>query len=79
MITEADYNTWTFEQIKPYMELVLKAFGTHRMMYGSDWPVCLVAGNYDRVKQVVTQFVTDLSIEDQHLIMGQNSINFYSL
>jgi L-fuconolactonase len=79
MITEADYNTWTFEQIKPYMELVLKAFGTHRMMYGSDWPVCLVAGNYDRVKQVVTQFVADLSIEDQHLIMGQNSINFYSL
>jgi len=45
IITEADYNLWTPEKIHPYMELVLESFGSNRVMYGSDWPVCLVAGN----------------------------------
>ena len=53
MITEADYKTWTPEQIHPYMKLVLELFGTNRVMYGSDWPVCLVAGSYSKVKALV--------------------------
>ena len=79
MITEADYKTWTPEQVHPYMKLVLESFGASRVMYGSDWPVCLVAGNYSMVKSLVTDFITDLSQEQQNAIMGGNAVKFYNL
>jgi len=79
MITEADYNAWTPEQLHPYMHLVLEAFGSERTMFGSDWPVCLVAGSYKKVKNIVTDFISELSLQDQHMIMGENSIDFYLL
>ncbi|OYX28923.1 MAG: amidohydrolase [Flavobacteriales bacterium 32-35-8] len=79
MITEADYKLWTPEQIKPYMELVLEAFGPERLLFGSDWPVCLVAGNYSKVKKLVTDFISTLSSNEQAKIMGTNAINFYNL
>ena len=79
MITEADYKTWTPEQVHPYMKLVLESFGASRVMYGSDWPVCLVAGNYSVVKALVTDFITDLSQEQQNAIMGGNAAKFYNL
>lgn len=79
MITEAGYKTWTTEQVHPYMKLVLESFGAGRVMYGSDWPVCLVAGNYSMVKALVTDFITDLSQEQQNAIMGGNAAKFYNL
>ncbi len=79
MITEADYNTWTPKQLEPYMDLVLNAFGTKRVMFGSDWPVCLVAGNYSQVKSIVTNFIANLSEAEQEAIMGENAIQFYNL
>ncbi len=79
MITEADYKTWTPEQVYPYMKLVLESFGAGRVMYGSDWPVCLVAGNYSIVKALVTDFISDLSQEQQNAIMGSNAAKFYNL
>ena len=79
MITEADYNLWTPEQIEPYMQLVLEAFGPERLVFGSDWPVCLVAGNYQQVKSLVTDFISKLSESEQKRIMGMNAINFYNL
>lgn len=79
MITEADYKSWSPEQMKPYMELVLEAFGPERIMFGSDWPVCLVAGNYSKVKNLVTDFISTLSSTEQAHIMGINAINFYNL
>lgn len=79
MITEADYNTWTPEQIEPYMNLVLEAFGSERLMYGSDWPVCLVAGNYAKVKSLTTNFIAKCSADEQKSIMGTNAIKFYKL
>lgn len=79
MTTEADYDDWTAEQIKPYFDLVLQAFGPERLLFGSDWPVCLVAGNYKETKELVTQFIAHLSPEEQKAIMGQNAINFYNL
>lgn len=79
MITEADYKTWTYHQIEPYMNLVLNAFGTNRIMYGSDWPVCLVAGNYKNVKKIVTNFIATLNPSEQNAIMGKNAIEFYNL
>lgn len=79
MITEADYKMWASTQIKPYMELVLNTFGSERIMFGSDWPVCLVAGNYSKVKTLVTNFITALTIAEQAAIMGGNAIKFYDL
>jgi len=79
MITEADYNTWTPQQIIPYMDWVLKVFGTERIMFGSDWPVCLVAGNYGKVKKLVTDFIANLSKAEQEAIMGKNAVKFYGL
>ena len=79
MITEADYNSWTPAQIEPYMNLVLEAFEPNRLMYGSDWPVCLVAGNYKKVKELTTNFIAKLSPVEQEKIMGLNAIEFYNL
>lgn len=79
MITEADYLHWTNEQIQPYMNLVTEAFGPGRIMFGSDWPVCLVAGNFARVKKLVTDFIADLSASEQNAIMSENAIKFYNL
>lgn len=79
MTTEADYNNWTPEQIEPYMQLVLDAFGADRILFGSDWPVCLVAGNYTKTKELVTNFIAKLSPDEQAGIMGKNAIKFYNL
>ena len=79
MITEADFMSWTPEQINPYMEVVLNAFGAERLMFGSDWPVCLVAGSYIEVKQLVADFISKLSLLEQTKIMGTNAIQFYNL
>ncbi len=79
MITEADFNHWTPEQIHPYLNVVLEAFDADRIMFGSDWPVCLVAGNYGQVKQLITDFIADLSLTEQANIMGLNAMKFYNL
>ncbi|MBA0883485.1 amidohydrolase family protein [Flavobacterium undicola] len=79
MTTEADYNNWTPEQIEPYMQLVLDAFGANRILFGSDWPVCLVAGNYTKTKELITNFIAKLSSEEQAAIMGGNAMQFYNL
>jgi len=79
MTTEADYNNWTSEQIEPYMQLVLDSFGANRILFGSDWPVCLVAGNYTKTKELVTNFIAKLNSEEQAAIMGGNAIEFYNL
>ena len=79
MITEADYSSWNYDQLAPYMELVLSSFGPYGLMFGSDWPVCTVAGDYSSVKSVVEKFIAPLSEEEKAAIMGQNAINFYNL
>ncbi|OYX81704.1 MAG: amidohydrolase [Flavobacteriales bacterium 32-34-25] len=79
MTTEADYNNWTPEQIEPYIEFVLDTFGSNRILFGSDWPVCLVAGNYTKTKELVTNFIAKLSSKEQAAIMGGNAMQFYNL
>jgi len=79
MVTEAEFNIWTPEQINPYMDTVLEAFGSKRILFGSDWPVCLVAGNYSKIKKLTTDFISQLSKIEQNSIMGNNAIEFYNL
>lgn len=78
MITEADYQNWRPEQMHPYLNVVLEAFGPRRCMFGSDWPVCLVAAEYGQVKQLVENHIKKLSAEEQDQIMGLNALKFYA-
>lgn len=76
MVTEADIRSWRAEDFRPYLDVVADAFGTDRLMFGSDWPVCLVAADY---KQVV-EIVADYFPVDAHVkIFGENATSFYHL
>lgn len=79
MVTEADYKNWKPQQIHPYMELVISSFGIKRVMFGSDWPVCLVAGRYSDIKNLVTDFISSFTENEQKAIMGTNAQAFYNL
>lgn len=79
MITEANWNHWKKEDLTPYIDVVVEAFGTKRIMYGSDWPVCLVAGSYEKVLKVVQDHFSSFSKNEQDLFFGGNAIRFYNL
>ena len=79
MVTEADYSSWTVDQLRPYAETVLEAFGPERVMFGSDWPVCLVACAYGRWYDIVQEFISSLSASEQERIMGHNAATVYRL
>lgn len=79
LITEADWQTWRKEEFRPYLDVVFDAFGNDRLIFGSDWPVCLLAGNYGQVKQLVVDYTADFSVTDRAKIFGLNAIHFYGL
>jgi L-fuconolactonase len=79
MITEAHWDSWTPEMLAPYMDVVVECFGTDRMVFGSDWPVCLVAGSYGEVLSVVRDYFSAFSKNEQERIFGGNAIAFYGL
>lgn len=79
MVTEADFTTWTEEQLKPYFDVVLEAFGPGRLLFGSDWPVCLVATYYSRWLELVKKWISALSNPEQEQILGGNAKLIYNL
>jgi L-fuconolactonase len=79
MVTEADWQNWKPEDIKPYLDVVFEAFGTERVMIGSDWPVCLVAGKYEKVMGVVMDYISKLNETDKAKILGGNAIKAYKI
>jgi len=79
MVTEADFHNWTIEDLQPYVETALEAFGPDRLLFGSDWPVCTVASSYKRWLDVVKQCTAGLSSDEQDKILGENAQKFYGL
>jgi L-fuconolactonase len=79
MVTEADYHYWKEEQFTPYLDVVLEAFGPQRILYGSDWPVCLVAAEYHQQLRLVKNHFSSLSVTEQAAIFGGNAVTFYNL
>ncbi|CAN5333503.1 amidohydrolase family protein [soil metagenome] len=79
LVTEASWSSWKKADFKPYLEVALEAFGADRLMIGSDWPVCLVAGTYEEVIDLTEHFISNLSIEEQKKITGENARKFYNL
>lgn len=80
MITEADFKTWTPDDLRPYVEHVLSCFGVGRVMFGSDWPVCLLAGSYDQVAAALQAVVKPhLDKSGEAALFGENAARFYQL
>ena len=78
LVTEADHADWEPEQLYPYCEVILEAFGADRIMYGSDWPVCLLAASYPRQKSAVDEFLAGLcDAGERTAIMGGTAQRFY--
>jgi L-fuconolactonase len=79
MVTEAVWNRWTMNDFKPYLDFVLQHFGVNRVMYGSDWPVCLVAAAYQNQLGILEEYLHSFSTSEKDKIMGENAIQFYNL
>jgi L-fuconolactonase len=79
MVTEAKWDTWKPDNFRPYLDLVFDAFGPERLMFGSDWPVCLLAGGYRQVLDLVQDYCRHLSAEEEAAVFGSNAIAFYGL
>ena len=79
MVTEADWSDWSNEQLQPYVDTVLEAFGPARLMFGSDWPVCLVASTYHGWQETVGRLTGGLSADEQTRLFRGTAMEAYSL
>lgn len=79
LVTEADWQHWTPEQIVPFLDVAFESFGPDRLMIGSDWPVCLVAASYTQVVQVVKNYLLAKSPECREGVLGGNARRFWRL
>lgn len=79
LITEANWHQWKIEDIKPYLDIAFEAFGTDRLMFGSDWPVCKLAANYTSTCTIMEEYLKGFSEGDKAKFWGKNAANFYNL
>ena len=79
LVTEADWQTWKPEDIRPYLDVVFECFGPRRLMIGSDWPVCTVAASYPRVVNVVKDYLSGYAAEEREAVLGGNAAKFWRL
>jgi len=79
MVTEADWENWNSDDLKPYVETALEYFGAKRCMFGSDWPVCELAASYQEVFDALTHCIGGVSDSERSDILGANAIDFYQL
>ena len=77
MVTEADAKAWKPADVRPYLDVVFEAFGEDRLMFGSDWPVCLLAAEYAQVFALVRDYLAPLPAEAQAKVLGGNAARFY--
>lgn len=79
MITEADWTSWRQDDLKPYVQEALTAFGPDRLLFGSDWPVCELAGSYQQVFDALVESLGELSASEYAAILGGNAERVYNL
>jgi L-fuconolactonase len=79
LVTEADWAGWTPAELRPYLDVAFDCFGAHRMMIGSDWPVCTVAAGYARTLGVVMEYLAGRPREEQDAVLGGNAQKFWNL
>ena len=80
LVTEADWETWTRAQLRPYLDAALESFGPERLMVGSDWPVCTLAASYHEVITLArTLLDARLSASEMDAVFGANAVAAYGL
>jgi L-fuconolactonase len=79
IVTEANVKKWKQEDLIPYLDIVFDAFSPDRLMIGSDWPVCRIAGLYKQIMEVISDYIKTYSDEDKNKILGENAIRVYRL
>jgi L-fuconolactonase len=79
MITEADWERWTPDDLVPYVQRLLSWFGPRRLLFGSDWPVCTMAGSYAQVVDAAEHALGNLSDEDRSWVFGRSAVAAYGL
>jgi L-fuconolactonase len=79
MVTEADWRNWKASDFRPYIDIALETFGVERLMYGSDWPVCLLAASYGEQKAVLDEYFEAFSDGEKEQIFGGNARRFYGI
>jgi L-fucono-1,5-lactonase len=79
LVTEANWSSWTTDDLRPYIDCALDSFGPDRLMFGSDHPVCLLAASYDRVLDSFREALEDLSDAEQNKVFHDNAAQFYRL
>ncbi len=79
MVTEADWKNWKPADFIPYLDVIFHTFGPDRVMFGSDWPVALLAGTYQRVYELAREYVAPLGSQIEAKFFGGNAVKFYQL
>lgn len=79
MVTEADHSNWTVADLIPYVSHVREVFGMERLMFGSDWPVCLFAASYKQIVDAAIEAIGPMTDEERAGFMGGNAARFYNL
>jgi L-fuconolactonase len=79
MVTEADWRGWKKSDFTLYLEIVLESFGTGRLLFGSDWPVAILAASYEEVVEIVEDFFSPLPAAEKDAVFGGNAARFYGL
>ena len=79
MVTEAKHGAWKADDFRPYLDVVFEAFGPERLMYGSDWPVCLLSGSYAQTFDLVDDYTRALSAAQRDAFFGGNAARFYGV
>jgi L-fuconolactonase len=79
LVTEADWKNWKYEDFVFCLDILFDAFGINRLMYGSDWPVCLLAASYSGCMNIIEKYMSNYSEVDKRKVFGENAIRFYGL
>jgi L-fuconolactonase len=79
LVTEANWTNWQPSDFEPYFDVAFDSFGVDRLMFGSDWPVCLLAASYRQVHEVVEQYIARFHTGSRGKIFGLNAVKFYGL
>ncbi|WP_066832619.1 amidohydrolase family protein [Rufibacter ruber] len=79
LVTQADWQNWQKRDFTPYLDTLAEVFGPKRLLFGSDWPVCLVAASYAEVLGLVQEYFSPFSPQEQELVFGGNAVAFYKL
>jgi L-fuconolactonase len=79
MVTEADWSSWKADDLKPYLDVIFENFSTDKLMFGSDWPVCNVASNYNVIVKTMEDYMIQFSVQEQNKIWSENAKMFYRL